>query len=382
MYVHTRSFFYSHTAKFLSKHIGTVGGHLEDDPFWEILVSKHGLGGTMTSNPQNTFSKQSFTAGLMANSYSRKESVSKEGAMSGSLPKNGNTVKNRINPLTLYQLVDSSVPSGGFAHSNSLEAAHQLHLLDSVTLSNHIWEVLLNTVTSMVPFLIASCQLFRNHYHDAVVVKTGKEDDDDDTGSCSQEPYQLNSPILEKWKELDALLRASTTSHVASRASVNQGSALLRAFSLSFHEISTILQSLKRHTLKVHHSLADCTGHGATCFGAVCGLLNIDDETCCNMFLYTVLRDMVNAAVRMNLIGPLEGGRLIHDLCLAVEKLMQEDVSHLLRLNLMEETDQDYKDPTRKATVFIDVECAHQVCPLIEILSNVHDRLYTRLFNS
>jgi urease accessory protein UreF len=73
----------------------------------------------------------------------------------------------------------------------------------------------------------------------------------------------------------------------------------------------------------------------------------------------------------MNLIGPIEGGRLTHDLCLAVEKLVAENLA-----NRFEENN------TGSGNGELDVEFAHQVCPLIEILSNAHDRLYTRLFNS
>mmetsp|Transcript_819 Transcript_819/g.1420 ORF Transcript_819/g.1420 Transcript_819/m.1420 type:complete len:700 (-) Transcript_819:1156-3255(-) len=364
-------------ASFLSKHIGTLGGHLEDDPFMEILVSKQGVGETRTNvarMSQLEPSKERFSLGLMANSYQMSPNSIKDPSMSSKTP--GDCLKNGMNPLTLFQLVDSCVPSGGFAHSNTLEAAHQLHLLDSsgrswtCALSNHIWEVLLNTVTSVTPFLIASCQLFRNHYH-----QDGKG-----------EHSQTNSILMKEWEKLDALLRASTTSHVASRASATQGSGMLRAFSSSFHEIAPILKSLKRCTLKVHKSLADCTGHGATSFGAVCGLLNIDDKTCCSMYLYTVLRDMVNAAVRMNLVGPLEGGRLIHDLSVAVERLIETELPRVLCcVDNSNGGDNDMHHVVQNgqiSTKALDVECAHQICPIIEILSNAHDRLYTRLFNS
>lgn len=355
-------------AKFLSKHIGTLEGQLEDDPFLEILVSKQGLGGTgnnMAGTSQAGRSKEKFSFGLMAKSYEISSNSTKNNPpMPMSSTFSNDLITKGMNPLTLFQLVDSCVPSGGFAHSNTLEAAHQLHLLDNSNsswkgaLSNHIWEVLLNTVTSVIPFLIASCQLFRDNYHNET--KKGQEG--------NHPPSQTNSAFLMKeWEKLDALLRASTTSHVASRASTTQGSGMLRAFSSSFHEIAPMLKALRRCTLKVHNSLADCTGHGATSFGAVCGLLKIDDWTCCSMYLYTVLRDMVNAAVRMNLVGPLEGGRLIHDLSLAVETLLESELPRLLG---------------QVRTNVLDMECAHQVCPMIEILSNAHDRLYTRLFNS
>lgn len=363
-------------ANFLSKHIGTLDGQLGDDPFLEILASKQGASDTMKKEHiDETPKMKSASFDLLSKSYSM-NSTSKEGACSSpfnsigsqSLRNRGSNAANNVNPLTLYQLIDSCVPSGGFAHSNTLEAAHQLHLLDSSNASwtdslySHIWDVLLNTATSTVPFLVASCHLFRTRYHR--IASTATE-------SKSKMFLPQDDDIIEQWKKLDNLLRNSTTSHVANRSSTSQGFGMLRAFSIAFPHISLVVKALKRTTLKVHSSLSDCTGHNATCFGAVCGLLGTDEETCCSMFLYTTTRDMVNAAVRMNLIGPIEGGRLTHDLCLAVEKLVAENLA-----NRFEENN------TGSGKGELDVEFAHQVCPLIEILSNAHDRLYTRLFNS
>jgi urease accessory protein len=197
--------------------------------------------------------------------------------------------------------------------------------------------VILNTATSTIPFLLSSSELFRT---------------------------EIDANGIDKWEELDIQQRVMMTSHVASRASTMQGSGMLRAFSKAFPQIEPGLKALKKRVLRVDPTLADCTGHASTCFGAVCGMLGIDDETCCSMFLYTTARDMVNAAVRMNLIGPLEGGRLTNALCNAIEELLaQQIVPKLLNGDMK-------------------ADFAHQVCPLIEILSNAHDRLYTRLFNS
>jgi len=360
----------------LSKHIGTLNGQLDDDPFLEILASKQGASDT-TKKGHTEGTPKMISFDLLSKSYSM-NSAPEEGTCSSpfnvngsqSLTNRGSTAANNVNPLTLYQLIDSCVPSGGFAHSNTLEAAHQLHLLDSSkaswtdSLYSHIWDVLLNTTTSTVPFLIASCHLFRTRYHCITNTATDRTIDTF---------LPQDNVVIEQWEKIDILLRNATTSHVANRSSTSQGFGMLRAFSVAFPHISPVVKALKRTTLKVHSSLSDCTGHNATCFGAVCGLLGIDEETCCSMFLYTTARDMVNAAVRMNLIGPIEGGRLTHDLCLAVEKLVTGQLANRFEEN--------HAFDSGKPGV-LDVEFAHQVCPLIEILSNAHDRLYTRLFNS
>lgn len=380
-------------ANFLSKHIGTLDGQLDADPFMEILVSRQGASGTMKEGvveeqPLTGIREASFD--LISKSYIM-NSTPENGIFSSPFNADGlqsltcsrSKAVKHVHPLTMFQLIDSCVPSGGFAHSNTLEAAYQLHLLDTSkaswtdSLYSHIWDVLLNTATSTVPFLLASCHLFRARYHSG---------SDNLAESLNASPLPKDNAIIEQWVELDNLLRSTTTSHVANRSSTTQGSGMLRAFSIAFPRISPVVKALKRTTLKVHSSLADCTGHNATCFGAVCGLLGIDEETCCTMFLYTTARDMVNAAVRMNLIGPLEGGRLTHDLCLAVEKLVTEELLNRFEREETKESNCDSETEENSqhngGPEVLDVAFAHQVCPLIEILANAHDRLYTRLFNS
>lgn len=334
-------------ANFLSKEIGTLGGHLDDDPFLEILTFKQSSGGergVQKRADMETHAKETKEPKISLELMDKSYDMNTTPITLKPIPPSKKETNQKVNPLILYQLVDSCVPSGGFAHSNTLEASHQLHLLNcdantswTGALYQHIWDVILNTATSTIPFLLSSSELFRT---------------------------EIDANGIDKWEELDIQQRVMMTSHVASRASTMQGSGMLRAFSKAFPQIEPGLKALKKRVLRVDPTLADCTGHASTCFGAVCGMLGIDDETCCSMFLYTTARDMVNAAVRMNLIGPLEGGRLTNALCNAIEELLaQQIVPKLLNGDMK-------------------ADFAHQVCPLIEILSNAHDRLYTRLFNS
>lgn len=237
----------------------------------------------------------------------------------------------------LYQLVDASTPTGGFAHSNTLEVAMQMQLVQSgQDLFHYTWGYLLQTTSCLVPFLVRACSIFRS------------KDSDDVDG-------------VDEWDQLDQRLSVTVTSHVTNRASCFQGSALLRAFGQTFPEIGDVLQLLRKRILVARHPTQ--RGHAVTCFGAICGLIHVDERLCVSMFIYTTARDMINAAVRLNLVGPLQGCQLIHQLCTKFDDvvLSQLDVTWTAT------------DPTDQA---------FQAAPLIEILANAHDRLYTRLFNS
>ena len=273
----------------------------------------------------------------------------------------------KMNPVSSYQLVDSSTPTGGFAHSNTVEVAHQLHFIDNSvssthTLVSHVWEVMLQSCTSLLPFLVSSCTLFQNYEekiqsHDSATIDY----------------------FLDEWEKLDFNLNATLTSHVSRRASVVQGSGMLRAYIQIFPHIAIPLKRIKKRVLEASTSgkfnsfYSFCvSGHAATCFGAVCGLLGMDIKTCSSMFLYTSARDMINAAVRMNLVGPLEAGRFINNICCRLDVLVDNMICD-------HDTDNHQIESTENN---LDPSSAHQICPLLEILANAHDRLYTRLFNS
>lgn len=336
-------------ATFLSRNIGDME-EVESDPFMEILISKQGMHFQHTkeaTSKTNQSDKMADSRGskfdLLRNSFNQTVKIN------DLLPVNGSEHPS-VNPMVLFQMVDSCVPSGGFAHSNTLETAHQLHLILrdnysswTMALREHIWDVIIQTYTSTIPFLAESCSLF--HSVDIGDVNLLKE-------------------AIYKWELLDYRLRCNMSSHVASRASATQGSGILRAFSSAFPHITSAVKLIKKRILLLDPELADFSGHAATCFGAVAGMLKIDSETCSSMFLYTTARDMVNAAVRMNLIGPLEGMQVTNELCTSI--------SELIKTQLI---------PSLNDGSF-DTSSAHQVCPLVEVLANAHDRLYTRLFNS
>jgi len=265
-----------------------------------------------------------------------------------------------ISKLLLYQLTDASLPTGAFAHSFTIEVASQLKIITSREgsfkhdICQHIWEVILQTFTTSAPFLMASCRLF---------TKTNQSQVDNLNWTISS-----FADLANEWEKIDLEQSITITSHVAGRASSLQGSGMLRAFSSAFPHLSTMIKELRRRIFVGSTDERIYRGHAATCFGAIAGILGLDNKTALSIFLYTTCRDMVNAAVRMNLIGPLEGGNVTYLIGGRIENLIK------VYLKTAGEFQTNWHHPPKII--------AFQIAPLIDILSNAHDRLYTRLFNS
>lgn len=138
-------------------------------------------------------------------------------------------------------------------------------------------------------------------------------------------------------------------------------------------------------------------------------------ETTKQMFLFVVLRSLISSAVRLNLTGPLEGQRLQlrcstyaeallarHDAkneAKATQRLRkeneEEDGEELARMKEEMEhkmsEDQNYEAALKAGTKVMmkketfdlppDHDC-YQTSPLLDLVQGMHDRLYSRLFNT
>jgi len=224
----------------------------------------------------------------------------------------------------VWQLIDSAFPSGGFAHSGGVEAASQLEFLSN--------RAALDTFLQEQLKQIYHCSL-------KLVIKAYQSVDKD-------APFEKN---IQSYTSVDHLAQAITLNHVANRASRAQGSALLSTSSQCFPDSG--LSSYKSHarSYSLYH-------HYPPVFGLVCRLMGIKLEIARRMFMFIGLRGLLSSAIRLNLVGPIEGQNVHYKFSLFIEALLREPIE--------------------------DPEGIFQTFPLLDIVQGAQDRLYSRLFNT
>ena len=168
-----------------------------------------------------------------------------------------------MDPLLLFQLADSAFPTGGFAHSQGLEAAAQLgEVRGPDALERHVRAALWNAGASALPYV----------------------------GAAHRDPGALAA--------LDLRFDAFTTCHVANRASRAQGRAFVRACAAAFGGgAAEVAERVRCEALP---------GHLPPALGAVTATLSASKGDAALLFLFWTLRGLLSAAVRLGLAGPLE----------------------------------------------------------------------------
>jgi urease accessory protein len=208
--------------------------------------------------------------------------------------------------FTLWQLADSAFPTGGFAHSAGLEAAWQ-----HGEVRNR--KELLSFVEAGLHQLGRAALPFVNAAH--------------------AEPGRV--------QEFDNLCEAFTTNHVANRASRAQGKAFLSAVQRIFTVGQPVLQF----------------NHFAPVFGSAMAQLEVSRDTTSQLFFFNHLRGVMAAAVRLNIVGPMEAQTLQRQLTPVAEEVLDRCQS-------------------------LAVDDIAQTSPLLDLWQGAQDRLYSRLFQS
>ena len=185
----------------------------------------------------------------------------------------------RMREWAIYQLCDSTFPTGGFVHSGGVEAAFQMgRIKDPAALEEFLAVQVAQTLHGSMPFVIGAYR----------------------------EPDHLAA--------IDAECEAFLTNHIARRASRMQGRAFLRA-SAAFAEpaIQKLDQRVRSDRL---------AGHFAPLFGAVLRQLQLGPEQVARTFLFQSLRAMVSASVRLGIAGPIEAQAMQFRLSRTTEELL------------------------------------------------------------
>jgi len=207
----------------------------------------------------------------------------------------------------LWQLADSAFPSGSFAHSGGLEAAWQHGQVRNRSELADFLE------TSLRQFGHASLPFFNIAY---------------------ESPGRLT--------DLDLSCDAFLSNHVANRASRIQGRAFLSSAGKIF----------QRNLIP-----SPPYGHFAPLFGVITRSLGLQCTRAAQLFFFQHLRGLIAAAIRLGIIGPLEGQALQH----ALGSVARDVLAQCHGLGIAD---------------------AAQTAPLLEIWQGSQDRLYSRLFQS
>ena len=216
----------------------------------------------------------------------------------------------------IWQLIDSAFPSGGLAHSGGVESAWQAGLVRGADgLTDYVRASLLQLARGSVPLV----------------------------GAAWREPEAL--------EQLDQLAEASLTNHVTNRASRLQGQAFLSAAQSIYGQVEAVA------AIRGQVRCQRLAGHLAPVFGAVTRGLGLGLDDAGEMFMYTSMRGVVSAAVRLGIVGPLEGQRIQH--------LLSDDARAV-------------------AARFVNspVEELAGASPIVDVAGGMADRLYSRLFQS
>ena len=186
---------------------------------------------------------------------------------------------------TLWQLVDSAFPSGGFAHSNGLESAWQHGTIPDINaLISFLKNSLVGLCKSQLPFAFAA----------------------------HQSPPSLT--------ELDCALDFFLSNHVSNRARRRQGHAFVTAVTKIFglQELDHLFQHIQEGE----------AGHFTVYFAVTTRTLKLDSVQMGELFLFIALKNYLSAAVRLGIVGPLYSQSILYRLSPLLEK-MTLDHSHL-----------------------------------------------------
>ncbi|KAL4234977.1 hypothetical protein ACF0H5_006618 [Mactra antiquata] len=172
----------------------------------------------------------------------------------------------------------------------------------------------------------------------------------ENTGSFSlpfvREAYELYKNSCSLY-DLDKLCESCMSNHVAKRASTRQGRSMMDTSIKVFSKTSRLEHLYQSLPYK----------HFPVIFGIICAFLDLDIQAVCAAFLYSGVRTVIASAVRLDKVGPIQAQNIQADLQLVIPKVIER-----------------YKHYESKD--------ACMIYPHIDIIQNLHDTMFTKLFYS
>lgn len=220
---------------------------------------------------------------------------------------------NRSNYWAAYMLGDSALPIGSFAHSSGIEVANQLGFLKSNSsndgITAYVRAAVISTMQLSTPLLWCSSHLTK----DLIQQLSALKHIDD-----GEENQAISDAFLREYIKIDLYAQALLiTNGPSCRASLDQGKNLWRVALSTFltsPESKMTDHALLCKIIAILESVIDSSeqaGHMTTVLGVVSRLLQLAAQDATRLYGYCVARDVVNAAVRLNLIGPMEGQTIL-----------------------------------------------------------------------
>lgn len=214
-----------------------------------------------------------------------------------------------------WQWIDSSFPSGGYAHSLGLEAWSTLAPRDA-DVEQALASLLESQLSMGLPHLCAAFE----------------------RGAL------LDPTVMHR---LDLEYDAELWGPIANRASRAQGRGLTESTLRSVGHLATLQPArewLADPAWPLHHNVV---------FGALAGAFSSELEQVREAYAFALARAAVSAAVRLNLLGPFAGQRVLATLAERAREVLAA--------------------PPRPSA---------STAPFLDLLAERHDTLHTRLFSS
>ena len=321
-----------------------------------------------------------------------------------------------------WQLIDPLLPTGGFAHSQGLEAAARAGLVaggderlgrrgDRETgwdVATFARECVANAASQSVPFVEASRRVFSELRERSSERRNRRETEPaNEKDADADETETRVARAVDAFVALDRRLAARLVGNAAAtRASAATGAALLRAAIAAFgrpppsstrapaaddaaddddaffsEPLTEALRRAKASTRSEKRRETRLPGaHLAVVFGAVAGAAGFSARHAARMFCYLTLRDTLSAATRLNLVGPLAAGAVMRRCVASAEARAAEALAACVRA--AEALAAAEAPHHARAALLAMTSRAASSSPLVDIVHAGHDALFSRLFNT